>query len=140
MNSSQVRNKQVQNITNLNFKKKSQLFKANIAKLFDILALISGLGIETFDNFSTARIKTIKIFALESQSEHNNCTNVNHALLPLKFFYRFVTFDYMNNRYREFLNILLLSQCILFHRLSLRPLSEHIFQRFHIYLNLVLSQ
>ena len=102
MNSSQVRNKQVQNITNLNFKKKSQLFKANIAKLFDILALISGLGIEKFDNFSTARTKTIKIFALESQSEHDNCTNVNHALLSLKFFSRFVTFDLIAKKHSFF--------------------------------------
>ena len=42
-------------------------------------------------------------------------------LLSLKDFCRFVTSEYINNRYRQFSNILLLNQCFLRHKLSLWP-------------------
>ena len=59
-----------------------------------------------------------------------------YFLPSLKKFSRFVASAYMNDRYREFSNIFLLSQCILFHRLPLRSL----FQKFHIFLNSILNQ
>ena len=56
-----------------------------------------------------------------------------YFILFLHFFFQLVNSDYMNDKYRVFSNILLLSQYILFYRL---PQSERLLRKFHIYLNL----
>ena len=53
--------------------------------------------------------------------------------IVFNFFFQLVNSDYMNDKYRVFSNILLLSQYVLFYRL---PQSERLLRKFHIYLNL----